>query len=365
MMQSISLLLLGSIAGSASGFQIAAPISAASWIMQPQIKPGQPQQSSSSLFVGYTNKPVAESPRPPVSMRLSSSLMSTSGASDKMAIRMRKFILTLWRMLKLPMRLLRTPTTSVEELETVTVLESSAVAEVPVDEPLVLDDLQLPANQVKSATVKPFLTIPASRKKKAKLIQKNKAIATLLPKNQDSKARWATATVDLSGDWVLIASDEFKQEYDAYLQLLGQPLIVRGIALGIIGLTTEVTEQMDEGRTLFIRGINARGVWERSLISSGLDGSSTSTNEYEPQVRTVVTADSEPVEAEAWWEDHGRSHISWMRGVSKYGGGDFESKRHLENNGKVLVCESVFHPQDKTRQEVRLTWKFSRRGATL
>jgi len=260
---------------------------------------------------------------------------------------------------------LRTPTTSVEELETVTVLESSAVAEVPVDEPLVLDDLQLPANQVKSATVKPFLTIPASRKKKAKLIQKNKAIATLLPKNQDSKARWATATVDLSGDWVLIASDEFKQEYDAYLQLLGQPLIVRGIALGIIGLTTEVTEQMDEGRTLFIRGINARGVWERSLISSGLDGSSTSTNEYEPQVRTVVTADSEPVEAEAWWEDHGRSHISWMRGVSKYGGGDFESKRHLENNGKVLVCESVFHPQDKTRQEVRLTWKFSRRGATL
>lgn len=270
----------------------------------------------------------------------------------------------------LPMRLLRTPN-SVKEPDTVetgsTVLKSSAVAEAPVIEPRVLeDDPQVAGNQVKNGvmTVKQLSTVPASQKKKSKLIQKkNKATATLLPKNQDSNARWAIATIDLSGDWVLIASDEFKQEYDAYLQLLGQPLIVRGIALGIIGLTTEVTEQMDEGRTLFIRGINARGVWERSLIASGPDG--TSSSEYEPKVRTVVTADAESVEAEAWWEDHGRSHISWMRGVSKYGGGDFESKRYLEANGKVLVCESAFHPQDKARQEVRLTWKFARRGATL
>lgn len=189
----------------------------------------------------------------------------------------------------------------------------------------------------------------------------NKATATLLPK--DSNARWSIATVDLSGDWVLIASDEFKKGYDDYLKKLGQPLIVRGIALGIIGLTTEVTEQTNEGRTLFIRGINARGVWERSLVASGDDD--RSKGEYEPQLRTVVTADNESVEAEAWWENRGASHVSWMRGVSKFGGGDFESKRYLEEDGKVLVCESVFHPQDKKRQKARVTWKFLRKGETL
>jgi hypothetical protein len=174
--------------------------------------------------------------------------------------------------------------------------------------------------------------------------------------------RWATATVDLSGDWILIVSDEFKEQYDEYLKRLGQPMIVRGIALGIIGLTSEQTEQTEEGRSLVIRGINARGIWERSLVASGADGSNET---YEPIERTVVTADDEKVRAEAWWEEGGTVHMSWMRGVTKYGGGDFESKRYLEQDGKVLVCESIFHPQDQKREKARVTWKFLRKGATL
>ena len=174
--------------------------------------------------------------------------------------------------------------------------------------------------------------------------------------------RWAIASVDLSGEWVIMASDEFKEQYDEYLKRLGQPMLVRGIALGIIGLTSENTKQTDEGRTLLIRGINARGVWERSLIASGADGSSAT---YEQIERTVVTADDEQVKAEAWWEDNGTVHSSWMRGVTKYGGGAFESKRYLEDDGKVLVCKTVFHPLDEKREKAEVTWKFLRKGSTL
>jgi hypothetical protein len=73
----------------------------------------------------------------------------------------------------------------------------------------------------------------------------------------------------------------------------------------------------------------------------------------------------EPVEAESWWEDGGTSHISWMRGVTNYGGGEFESKRYLESAGKVLVCETVFIPEDFSRPQARVTWRFLRMGETL
>jgi hypothetical protein len=258
-------------------------------------------------------------------------------------------------------RLLRTtPTDSSQGPEAAsgsgtTVLESSSVLveDTPtVEEPSVAEEQ---TTMLESTTEPVIVAVPK------KVVNKNKAITTALPKKRDAP-RWATATSDLSGEWILMASDDFKQEYDEYLKQLGQPLIVRGMALGIIGLTREVFEQKEEGRTLIIRGVNARGGWERSLVASGVDGT---TDTFEPNVMTVVTADDESVQAEAWWEDRGASHISWMRGVSKYGGGDFESKRYLEQNGKVLVCESVFHPEDETREKAKVTWKFLRKSATL
>jgi len=176
--------------------------------------------------------------------------------------------------------------------------------------------------------------------------------------------RWAIAapSVDLTGNWKLIVTDDFKKEYDDYLKQLGQPFIVRSVALTLIGVTTEQTEQKEEGRTLFIRGTNARGIWDRTLVTSGAD---KVNDQFTPLHVPVDTADDERVEAEAWWEDDGTVHRSWMRGLSKYGGGDFESKRYLDEGGKVLVCESVFHPKEKDRKDVGITWRFLRTGETL
>jgi len=180
--------------------------------------------------------------------------------------------------------------------------------------------------------------------------------------------RWAVShpDVDLSGEWSMIVDEEFKQEYDEYLKQLGQPMIVRSVAVGIIGRTTEETKQLDHGRQLWIRGVNARGVWERTLEASGTCYQRhTHDPETDATLIPVETADAETVVAESWWENQGTIHRSWLRGGVKYGGGDFESKRYLEQDGKVLVCESTFHPKDKTRSKAQIAWRFLRKGATL
>lgn len=181
--------------------------------------------------------------------------------------------------------------------------------------------------------------------------------------------RWAVSNtnVDLSGQWSIIDSDAFRKEYDQYLSSLGQPFLVRSIAVSIIGRTLEETEQSDRGRCLFIRGTNARGVWERNLTASGADEHNDGV--YAALSTPLVTADQELVLAEAWWEDLGTVHRSWLRGVTKYGGGDFESKRYLQNSegdktakdSDVLVCESTFHPKRNSRKAARITWRFLRK----
>lgn len=172
--------------------------------------------------------------------------------------------------------------------------------------------------------------------------------------------RWAIAAkkVDLTGRWQIINSDEFREEYDLYLQSLGQPAIVRAIATTIVGFTREETIQDDSGRKFTIKGINPRGVWERTLLSSGTE---VGQSMYEAVNATVVTADDEKVQAEAWWEDVGHVHKSWMHGIEKYGGGSFESARYLESRN-VLVCKSYFHPNDKSRKTSTMTWRFQREG---
>lgn len=85
--------------------------------------------------------------------------------------------------------------------------------------------------------------------------------------------RWAVAaeTIDFSGNWQVLVDEQFKVDYDRYLAKLDQPLIVRTVAVGIVGRTTEELRMTDKGRRLFIRGVNARGVWDRELITSGTD----------------------------------------------------------------------------------------------
>jgi len=185
--------------------------------------------------------------------------------------------------------------------------------------------------------------------------------------------RWAIAApnVNLSGKWKLIITKQFTKKYEEFLTSLGQPLIVRGAAVALIGNTREETQQSDGGRSMYIKGVNAKGVWERSLTSSGSDFDTTmkpdpKDGSYDHVQVPIETADSEKVVAESWWEDGGTVHVSWTYGVTRYGGGSFESKRYLENDGNVYVCESTFHPNDSNRREKSfLKWKFLREGSAF
>ena len=156
--------------------------------------------------------------------------------------------------------------------------------------------------------------------------------------------RWAVAApgVDLSGKWELIVTDEFKKSYDRYLAGLGQPRIVRSVALSgpVIGQTMEELIQIDQGRSLMIHGKNVRGTWDRTLVASG---STKDSADFDPLITPIRTVDQELVQSEAWWEEEGTVHVSWMRGVTMYGGGSFYSRRHLEkkkdkDDETVYVC---------------------------
>ncbi len=182
----------------------------------------------------------------------------------------------------------------------------------------------------------------------------------LLPRGN----RWAISApdIDLSATWKIVVSDEFKKDYDEYLKNLGQPSIVRSIAVSIVELTTEEVIQSDMGRSLSIKGKNLRGVWERTLVASGSDyDNHFDEKNEEHEFVDLITADKEKVKAEAWWENNGTVHRSYLRGGKKYGGGDFESKRYLEDDGNTLICESVFHPKEGKEPAV-IKWTFTRAG---
>lgn len=176
--------------------------------------------------------------------------------------------------------------------------------------------------------------------------------------------RWAMSapTVDLSGEWTLVADEKFKRDYDTYLKQLGFNGISRRVACSLIGRTTEVTKQYDNGRKLYLKGTNPKGAWERTLTASGYPDFQTEQDDFLHLKTSIKTADSEDVSAEAWWEDCGTKHRSWLRGGSKYGGGDHESLRYLDerSNGSILVCESTFHPKDASKKRACVTWRFQR-----
>lgn len=174
--------------------------------------------------------------------------------------------------------------------------------------------------------------------------------STALSEVDPSRSETASPTTDLTGSWQLVVTNAFKQQYEKYLKLLGQPKLVRSVAISIIGMTTEETRQDENGRSLWIKGTNPRGVWERILVSNSVDDD----QQYE-----IQTIDKETVQAEAWWEEGGSRHRSWLKGVSKYGGGSFESLRYLDGPD-ILVCESTFHPTDAKREPARVTWRFAR-----
>ncbi|KAL3801818.1 hypothetical protein HJC23_001214 [Cyclotella cryptica] len=90
---------------------------------------------------------------------------------------------------------------------------------------------------------------------------------------------------------------KFNTEYDANLKQLSFNRIIRGVACSHIARTTDITKQ-------------------------------TNPEENLRNVRRVKTTPD--VDAEAWWDKRGTRHRSWLKGGMKYGGGDFESLRYLE-----------------------------------
>ena len=192
-----------------------------------------------------------------------------------------------------------------------------------------------------------------------------------------------TAAVNLTGNWTLIVDDTFTSQYENYLRKLGQPMLVRTVAQTVIGSTKEETIQSDDGQKLFIRGMNVRGSWERLLEASEqiAEESDDAMSDLSMnlavvqghELKPMVTADGDNVAVASWWENNGTVHHSWVVGVHKYGGGDFENKRYLKDNGNILVCESTFHPreldgeggQGQAREKASVTWRFLREGAIV
>ena len=144
----------------------------------------------------------------------------------------------------------------------------------------------------------------------------------------------------------------------------------------MISRTSERTRQSDGGRRLIVIGNNPKGSWERTLIASGYPDFPTPlcnlqlkgkekeiSSNYTHMQTTVLTADRESVQTEAWWECGGTVHRSWLRGGKKYGGGDFESLRYLADEGRVLVCKSIFHPRKKKKLRAEVIWRFIKEKA--
>jgi hypothetical protein len=172
--------------------------------------------------------------------------------------------------------------------------------------------------------------IETSASTKARTTSSSSTTTTTAPPS--TQQRQATATVDFTGNWTLIVDDTFKSEYDSYLRKLGQPMLVRTLAEAVIGSTKEEVIQNDKGKELYIRGMNVRGSWERTLEASEMDvdnnvvvveeGGTGTVHAVDGHVlKPMITADDEEVEVASWWEDGGKVHRSWVVGGKKYGGG--------------------------------------------
>jgi hypothetical protein len=193
--------------------------------------------------------------------------------------------------------------------------EEKKSLDVSVPEEVVVDEVSTETKAQEEVKVSSDTAAPVEDVENAEIAEEKELVAARIMPTGD---RWAVAAsgVDLSGTWKLIASDTFKKQYDCYLKNLGQPSLVRSVAVSIVEMTSEEVVQKDEGRSLCIKGKNLRGVWERTLESSGSDFEAALTETEHTRV-PLLTADKERVEAEAWWEKEGTSHISWLRGVKK------------------------------------------------
>lgn len=204
-------------------------------------------------------------------------------------------------------------------------------------------------------------TVLSQRPKSNDMAQSTDTIPTRQP--TPDGFRWATAdqNVDLSGTWKPIMTQQFKNEYDLFLANCNVSYLLRKVMVNGVALQKERIEQRSQGRELELYAMNPAGAWNRTLLASG---SEVGFESFDPVHVKMVDPDGDEVEVEAWWEDDGTVHKSWLRGKEGFQGGVVESSRYLEDDN-TLVCESTFHPGSDVKrngkfQQATLVWKFER-----
>ena len=205
--------------------------------------------------------------------------------------------------------------------------------------------------------------------------------------------RWAICdpSIDLSGTWKPVASEEFKSDYDRYLTNCGEGVLLRKAFLAAIPIGKEIVQQSQDGKELSITGVTPFTSWKRTLITSGSDYINGDTskkqkkqkknnnkddeneivNDFNVTTVSFKDPDGDVVNVEAYWIENGTKHKSFLRGKPRVYDGYFESTRYLipgENNNKekdVLICEATFHPPVEKANPTKftqdtVTWKFNR-----
>jgi len=209
------------------------------------------------------------------------------------------------------------------------------------------------------------------------------AAAVVESPSHHHRSAWAANHVDLSGLWKPIITNQFLQEYDEFLKNCSQPYMVRQIVKQGLHYHIEHIVQSEHGRMLHITGTNPLGHWHRTLIASddyvvtnnGNEGKTKMKRTYFPPMNvTLVDPDGDTVHIEAWWDEDGTKHTSWLRGKPRLHGGVMETIRyvvHDSNNNNdhrkddILICESIFHPNPSPSSGMKfqpghVVWKYRR-----
>lgn len=181
-----------------------------------------------------------------------------------------------------------------------------------------------------------------------------------------SNDRWAMAapSIDFSGKWKPMNTPEFRKEYEQYLEKSGRPWFMRNVGLKCAGSLIEVIDQRDN--QLEICSVTPVGVYNRTLINSGVTNTMKDNNDDDDSVETLLAfepfnvtfndPDNDIVHVESWWEQDGTIHRSFLRGKSA---GVFESTRYLDK--EYLICESRFHPTPNSHlQPAFVKWTYQR-----
>jgi hypothetical protein len=217
--------------------------------------------------------------------------------------------------------------------------------------------------------------VQLSRQKTIDIVQKTKeekvgalldaeeSIVTSEHQKVPNGPRWAipASHTNLSGAWKPIVTAQFKKDYDSYLLNCNQNFVFRQLIVNGMGLQKEYITQKQQGRELDIFATNPAGNWNRTLVTSGAD---SDQDVFEPMNVTMRDPDGDMVEVEAWWEEGGTVHKSWLRGKPRVQGGEFETARYLESKD-VLICDSKFHPSptapaSKKFRFAHIVWRFQR-----